>query len=179
MNRLANRLSLVWSAWAGIERSFTWSRRRFPCTVTSPRFTLQTAAKRKSSIRLWEYPSPSVLELLRLSKQFGKLFATFVIVSFSVSVMFSCLFSFPANLLPVPNSLSVVQRESKKNQKGQTKWEWSQIRSFFADFGRFSLFLRITAIRRCRFSQKTTDSRRKPQETAEFCRNPVVFSLSL
>ena len=61
-----------------------------------------------------------------------------------------------------------------------------EIRSFsliFADFCRFSLFLVITAFRGRRFSQKTAGNRRfsqKPQETADFCRNPFVpFSLSL
>ena len=56
-----------------------------------------------------------------------------------------------------------------------------KIRSFsliFADFCWFSLFLEITAFRGRRFSQFYF--RRKPQETADFRRNPFVpFSLSL
>ena len=59
------------------------------------------------------------------------------------------------------------------NLRGQTepKRRFSQI---FADFCRFSSFPRNKAFGKRRFSQKTTDFRRKPQKTAGNRRKPQI-----
>ena len=66
----------------------------------------------------------------------------------------------------------------KGNQKGQTQRDkQSQIRRFFAGFLQFFAFPWNYSMSE---AQKTADFRGKPQETADFCRNPFVpLSLSL
>ena len=72
-------------------------------------------------------------------------------------------------------------RGNKRNNLNGTNG--AKFAVFFADFRWLFLFCRflgITAFRRRRFLQKTADFCRKPQETADFRRNPFVpFSSSL